>query len=613
MRTLLLLLGLLSLTIPWQPTFAQENSLSNHPSPYLAMHGNDPVLWHTWGEEAFEAARRDKKLLFVSSGYFSCHWCHVMQKESYQNEEIASLINRHFIPVKVDRELNPALDAYLIKFLENTQGYSGWPLNVFITPQGHPLVGLVYLPPDDFKHLLQKINTLWATESEMLIKDAADGAHELALLQTQPSSHIATPHDLNNYYKSLLSQSRSLADEFQGGFGEQSKFPMVPQMQALLELYRLQKDPALGNFLQQTLNQMARLGLHDHIGGGFYRYVVDPNWHVPHFEKMLYDNALLVQLYFQAADVFTEPYYKEVALDTVDFMLRDMQHIQGGFIASLSAVDDKNREGAYYLWQDQQIQSLLNRQEYRLISKYWKLVSDEKLEHGQHIVQQMSLENATRRSGTTESQAIPLYNSARSKLLSARKKRSLPKDNKRLASWNALALSALTTSLGEVSNAKYRKAAIRTHRYLTTQLWDGEQLHRARQEERSLGRAGVEDYALVARALLDWYKVSDAKEDLELARTLTKQAWTRFYKQGWIRSEEKFLEYGNKEYLLTDDVLPSASAVIIENSLRLSRLLGDKALEKQARQALALSHTSLNNEPFWYVGYISIVRKLANN
>jgi uncharacterized protein YyaL (SSP411 family) len=600
MRALLFLFALL----PTLPASAQlSNRLLDHPSPYLAMHGHDPVHWQTWGEEAFAAARREHKLLFVSDGYFSCHWCHVMQRESYRDPEIAKLLNQHFIPVKVDRELNPALDAYLVDFLENTQGYSGWPLNVFITPDGHPLVGLVYLPPGDFRALLVKVSTLWEQDRQALARDAARAARELAARQRPARAHTPDAHDIRGYQRSLMNQLWQLADEMQGGFGEQSKFPMVPQMRTLLRLYAGNRDARLGHFLRLTLDQMASQGLHDQIGGGFFRYTVDPGWQVPHFEKMLYDNAQLAGLYLQAAEVFHHPAYRRIGLDTLDFMLREMHHPEGGFISSLSALDAQNIEGGYYLWRTEQLKQILAPEEYTAASHYWKLQGTPPLDGGYHAVQAESLEELAKALGHKPSQVKKTLASARQKLFHARQQRRLPRDDKRLAAWNGLALSALSRAVRISDEPRYRHAAEETAAYLLTRLWDGQTLMRARSARGSLGQAGIQDYALVAQGLSDWYEINRQKKKQAIHAMLA-QAWRRYYDRGWSRSEESFLQYANRDSVLADDVLPSPSATLIGLSLQ----AGDKALNRKAREALALSHTVLQSEPFWYVGYLDALQ-----
>ena len=366
------LLSVLLFLVATPPAQASlKNQLSGHPSPYLAMHGKDPVQWQTWGKEALARARAKNKPLFISSGYFACHWCHVMQQESYQSPAVAALLNQYFIPVKVDRELEPALDAHLIDFVQRTRGQAGWPLNVFLTPEGYPLVGLTYSPTKPFIDLLEKLREMWGQQSDKLRAMALDAAQEIAAEQDRAMNlETLDPIALNN---ALVAMALALGDEMEGGFGRQSRFPMAPQWSVLLKSLQAKEDGGLRELSSLTLDQMANQGMRDHIGGGFFRYTVDPGWQIPHYEKMLYTQALLSRLYLQAADTLGRPRYRELARETLDFSIDVLKGEEGGFIASLSAVDPDNVEGGGYLWSDRQLQQALNAEELAFARKRWRL------------------------------------------------------------------------------------------------------------------------------------------------------------------------------------------------------------------------------------------------
>ena len=408
------------------PVWAERaNQLANHPSPYLAMHGEDPVHWQDWGEAAQQAALQEDKLLFVSSGYFSCHWCHVMQRESFSDPAVAALLNKYFIAVKVDRELNPALDSKLIDFVERTQGYAGWPLNVFITPEGYPLVGVVYLPAADFKSLLQSLVTQWQQRKAELKQLATAATAELATPQISDAK-VLPPDQAESYVKNLFTHTFALADELQGGFGQQNKFPSVPQLQVLLAEYQRNQMQRLGGFLQLTLDHMASQGLNDQLGGGFFRYTVDPAWQTPHFEKMLYDNAQLVSLYLQAAAVFPQMNYQAVAYRTLDFMLRELATPEGALAASLSAVDEQGVEGGYYLWHEADLSRLMTQPEMQVVKLVWGIKGTPALEAGHHLTQVMSLEQAAGQLHLPLATLQTNFASAQKKLLQARAQRRVP-------------------------------------------------------------------------------------------------------------------------------------------------------------------------------------------
>ncbi len=599
-----LLVVLLALSVSvWAQPFGNE--LTNHPSAYLAMHGKDPVHWQTWGEAAQQAAVHEDKLLFVSSGYFSCHWCHVMQRESYSDPEIATLLNKHFIPVKVDRELNPALDGKLIDFVERTRGYAGWPLNVFITPEGYPLVGMVYLPPADFKTFLLNLQKEWQQRKAALKQLATAATAELA--SPQISETEALPPDRGeDYAKYLLDHAFALADELQGGFGQQNKFPSVPQLQVLLAEYQRNKTDRLDGFLQLTLDQMASQGLNDQLGGGFFRYTVDPAWQVPHFEKMLYDNAQLAHLYLQASRVFPQKTYRAIAYRTLDFMLRELATPQGALAASLSAVDDQGIEGGYYLWQESELSSLLTASELQISKLVWGIKGAPELEAGHHLHQAMGLAQAAGQLNLSLAEAGTELASAQQKLLQARAQRHVPKDTKKIAAWNGLALSALAQAVSSPGGEQYRAAATQVRDYLRNVLWDGHQLQRVMSATGPVGRAGLEDYAYVAQGLLDWSGVTGDKADHDLARRIVRQAWQRFYgEQGWQLTDAMWLRYGTGDSLLQDGVMPSPADSLIATSLRLA----DKTLEQPAVRALNGGDTEITLGPFWYASRIEVIRQ----
>jgi uncharacterized protein YyaL (SSP411 family) len=518
----------LLIVLPFQ-TGQAANTLSGNPSPYLAMHAEDPVDWHPWGEAALARARAENKPLFISSGYFSCHWCHVMQRESYRDEAIAALLNRHFIPVKIDRELHPALDRHLIDFVRATRGQAGWPLNVFLTPEGYPFVGLTYARPEPFRALLQRVAKAWTergAELNRIARDAAaaDAPADAELVEAAPE----------------------------------------PRLRALVEL---------------TLDQMASQGLRDQIGGGFFRYTVDPGWQVPHYEKMLYTQALLSRLYLQAGVLLKRPDYLEVARDTLDFTLQTMAGSDGGFIASLSAVDDAGVEGGGYLWSEEQLREALLPGELAYAGKRWRLQGALPTDGGF-----LPLQGAV---SETEAVTAELEALVRGKLLAARAPRQHPGDAKQLAAWNGLMLSALVDGARILQDIRYRDAAAALAGYLAGKLWDGRELHRMRDKEGSAGEASLEDYAYVAAALHEWGGYGKSAQALELAGRIAQAAWERYFgPAGWRSSARTLIPGVAAETAVPDSQLPSPAAELI----RLSRLIESQSLRQRADEALRMSY-----------------------
>ena len=599
------------------PSFAYadlSNTLKGNSSPYLAMHGNDPVKWQQWNSETVARAKAENKLLFVSIGYFACHWCHVMQKESYQAADTAKVLNSKFIPVKVDRELNPALDARMIEFVNRTRGYSGWPLNVFITPDGYPLFGLVYLPHDDFTALVEKLASYWDEDSAGLIADAKLAASELA-----PADIDVTKTSLSDRVdrlgKEFVKRTLIDADKFLGGFGEQSKFPSAPRVAALLEQYKKTDDEKLGKFLKTTLNSMQKYGLYDSLGGGFFRYTVDPQWQVPHFEKMLYDNALLARLYFDAAEVFERNDYRATAIATTRFMYKTLGTKSGGLVASLSAVDDNNVEGGYYLWDRDAIKNILSPGEWAVVEPAWNIVGTPTLDGlflpvAEGDMNELAKEKSVVAAGIKQEELTSLLDAARSKLLKVRAKRGLPVDTKRLAAWNGLALSALIRAAQVTNDQQDKQAAKDLRDFLVKQLWDGKQIIRARNKQgKAIGKATIEDYAFVAEGLLEWARYTNKQEDYQLAVEVTNQAWKRFFgKQGWRLSEENLLAYGISEHAIADGPMPSPAAIILRVTQDILTQDSHANLPmKDFRIALAASEAEVLDDPFWFSSYVAVL------
>ncbi|MBI5612653.1 MAG: thioredoxin domain-containing protein [Gammaproteobacteria bacterium] len=594
LAAVLLFLGLLGLA---PAGHALDNQLKSHPSPYLALHGADPVAWQDWNEAAVALARKQNKLVFLSIGYFSCHWCHVMQRESYQNAEIARFINAHFIPVKVDRELDPALDARMLEFAEATRGMGGWPLNVFVTPDGHPLYATLYLPPQEFLAVLERLDVLWTSDRDKLMALA----HQAEAKPKGPGKPALAPARVQAYAKQLVAEALARADLLQGGFNDQTKFPLAPQLDFLLAHQARSPDPKLEEFLQLTLDQMAANGLHDHLGGGFFRYTVDPGWKTPHFEKMLYDNAQLARLYLRAARVFKREHYARVAARTLDFMTTTLRDPSGAFIAALSALDDKGVEGGYYLWHAEELDTLLSVDERAAYRLAWGMQDAPPFEAGYLPIPSLAIGEIAERLQRPRAETEKLLTDAAGKLRAARAQRGLPRDTKLIAAWNGLALAAFSEAARVTGDESYRATARAVRDYIMKQLWDGEALRRSRAADKTLGKVALEDYAYVASGLLEWAELTGEPADYAQAKAVTMQAWRRFYgARGWRLEERSLIQAETGQDMLTDGPMPSPSGVVAEVSLRLAAKTGDKALRERALAALNTHQAALQESAFWY-------------
>lgn len=582
---------------------ALVNQLKGHPSPYLAIHADDPVAWQDWNQAVIDEARRGDKLLYISIGYFSCHWCHVMQRESYRNNEIAEFLNRHFIPVKVDRELEPALDARMIEFVQSVQGRAGWPLNVFVTPEGHPLYAVLYLPPDRFLTVIQRMQELWTRKRERLTelarRDAAsaDGPGHPELDAARVRSYAAT----------VEKWALNLADPINGGFGRRSKFPSVPQLEFLLDRWGQGRDQRLEGFLLLTLDNMAQGGLQDHLGGGFFRYTVDAKWTIPHFEKMLYDNALLAKLYLRASRALGRIAYEQVALRSLDFMINELRTPAGAFMASLSAVDDTSIEGGYYLWSQDQLKAVLQPRERRAYMLAWGMGASAPFEQGYlPAVRGMTSVDIAGTMQTTQDEVERLLATAAKKLYQVRRRRKLPKDTKLLAGWNGLALSAFAYAAQLTGSEHYQRVARGIRDYLMKELWDGKSLHRAVSHGGPVGRTAIEDYAYVALGLLHWAKLTGQRHDYIRAREIASEGWKRFYgPRGWRLAEASLIETETGHDLILDGPMPSPAAVLARTSLELAARLRDPGLRDRALSALNSGHQQLQRNPLWNATQVS--------
>lgn len=582
------------------PAQALTNQLENHPSPYLALHGNDPVAWQDWSPAAVELAREQEKLLYISVGYFSCHWCHVMQKESYRDEVIAAILNESFIPVKVDRELEPALDARLIRFAQATLGSAGWPLNVFLTPQGHPLYSVLYMPPENFGQVLLRLRQLWQENPASL--------SELAARESSPALGPGKPElDMDRVRKlarSVLSAAMAIADKVHGGFGQSNKFPMAPQLDFLLDQYARGGNDELKEFLVLTLDRMAENGMYDHIGDGFFRYTTDPAWSAPHFEKMLYDNAQLAVLYMRASELLGVPGYEEIGRRTLDFMLREMRDEGGAMVASFSAVDGRGVEGGYYLWQKTELSELLPDEVMRVGQLAWGMDGPLAFQAGYLPRKGLDLNQISGKLNAPETEVIDLLESARTTLFEARSLRVLPTDSKLLAGWNGLALAGFAQAAKTTGSRVYLDAASGIHSYLMNRLWDGTSFRRAVDGTRALGQASLEDYAYAALGMWAWAELTQREEDFAVVEAIIEQAWDRFYDNGWRLAEVSLIASEPVRDLIADGPMPSPAAVVARLSLDIAARNGDTELTRRVLAALNSAVEPLERHGFWYTSQV---------
>ena len=592
-----LLISILSISL------AYSNALKNHSSPYLAMHGNDPVHWMEWGEAALQKARKENKLLFVSIGYYACHWCHVMHRESFSNAEIANKLNVDYISVKVDRELNPVLDKRLIEFASATLGQAGWPLNVFITPSGEPLVAATYIPQKSFSTALTDLAQQWKQDHKTLSADAKALNLKLNIALTGQEKRGTQKHIADNS-DAFIKDIMSSADTLQGGLGEQMKFPSSPQLHALFELNKKRKKPDIDKFIRLTLDAMSQKGLHDELGGGFYRYTIDQGWNTPHYEKMLYNNALLPLLYFDAADYYKEEDYRQTALETLYFLQDAMQGKSGAFIASLSAVDDKGVEGGYYLWTLDELKKILNQQELQLATAAWEIDSTS---DGVLPMMQITLAELAKKRGLSNADTASQLKQLNGKLTKHRAKtREIPRDHKLLTAWNGLALAAFARGIQSDKQLKARGQELAN---FLISMWNGKHLRRSAASNKS---GTLNDYAAASWGLLSWAQATGSESSRKMGIQLANYAWQHFYQNGkWLeapKADAQLIPKGVQTTHISDEPYPSAETLLI----RASFLANTTDLKARAHKVLSLSSKSIEYNPYSYASLIAAAEKFKN-
>lgn len=528
-----LTLSLLGLALTMPAAADPRSPLAQSISPYLRLHAGDPVHWREWDPGLLEQARISGRPLLVSSGYYACHWCHVMHQESFLDPGIAARLNRDYIPVKIDRELHTALDSYLLEFLRATRGSAGWPLNVVILPSGDALAGVVYAPRDDFARFLDGITGRLGRDGEALAALAREARIELTGRIRAGEERLSAGR-ASRLPDTLWAAMKRDADLLAGGFGEQSKFPRVPELEALLTARAQGRAPDWADeFLTVTLDEMARAGLRDVIGGGFFRYSETPDWGRPHFEIMLEDQAQLARLYLRAARQFGRDDWAVIGRETLAFVVREMMlDARGAFASGLSAMDDAGREGAVYLWTPEQFDAALEAHPApRLVRAWFGLDGAPRFDYGQLPLEGRDLESVAERFGLSSHEARALVERGREALREYRQIRGLPRDEKQLTGLHGLLLAAFAElhedpDLGPVGAALAERLSEKARAPGgLSQLLD--------LPPEVAGRAELADYAFLAHGLHAWAVATGAGRDAVVAELL-EAAWRDFRDaDGW--------------------------------------------------------------------------------
>lgn len=581
------------------------NRLAREKSPYLLQHGHNPVDWYPWGAEAFDKAREEKKPIFLSVGYATCHWCHVMERESFENEDIARYLNAHFVSIKVDREERPDVDRVYMTFVQATAGRGGWPMSVFLTQDLKPFFGGTYFPPTPrqgqpgFLDVVTRIHDLWASRPGDLQRSAEDIVLELRkAAQPEPRNVVLSANTL----VAAAARVKGLYDVRHGGFGGAPKFPQPSILLFLLSYGAAHGDRDAVEMVLKTCDRMAEGGICDQLGGGFARYATDADWQIPHFEKMLYDNALLVRVYLAAYQASGEARYADVARGILHYARRDMTALDGGFYSAEDA-DSGGREGQFYCWTLDELASLLTAEERRVAVRYYGITREGNfVDHsdpcplpGQNVL-------CIRDPNLTAAEVV-LLTTAKAKLLAARERRSRPyRDDKILASWNGLMLGAFSEAFAVLGDPAYLDAARRNLAFIRERLWDAKSrtlYHRWREGERDSVQL-LSAYAFLFSGTLDLYEATLEPDTLAFALELADALMVRFFDrenggfwQSGVESEDLILRT-KEDY---DGAEPSGNSVATLALLRLAEIAGREDLGKASELTLHRYAGRLHDQP----------------
>jgi uncharacterized protein YyaL (SSP411 family) len=581
------------------------NRLAREKSPYLLQHQHNPVDWYPWGQEAFAKALREDKPIFLSIGYSTCHWCHVMERESFENREVADFLKAHFISIKLDREERPDVDKIYMTAVQAMSGQGGWPLNCFLTPDLHPFYGGTYFPPEpkyghpSFMQVLSQIAKIWESRRDQILQSATGFYDQLkSLASAAPAKAAISPETLDH----AMGRFKREYDYHFGGFGGPPKFPRPSQPIFMLWFGSRAKDTDAIDMVLKTCDFMAAGGICDQLGGGFARYSVDERWLVPHFEKMLYDNAQLLELYLDAFLISGEPRHAQTARDIIEYVSRDLADPEGGFYSAEDA-DSEGKEGKFYCWTSAELSRLLTTAELAVAKRYFGLTdkgnfldhSDPNPLPNQNILSvvdpKLSPEEKT------------LLDSARAKMFKARSGRIRPhRDDKVLSSWNGMMLAALARAYAVLGDDSFRKAAEKNVAFIKKNLWDAATrtlYHRWREGERDSVQL-LRAYAQMMTGALNLYEATLAPEHLDFSVALAETVLAKFYDPangGFFESLE-----GSKDLILRvkedyDGAEPSGNSVATLTLLRLGAITGRKEFTAAAEKTLNSMASRLNELP----------------
>ena len=568
------------------------NRLINESSPYLLQHAHNPVDWYPWGDEAFDRARAEDKPVLVSIGYSACHWCHVMEHESFEDEDVAAIQNDHFINIKVDMEERPDVDQIYMNFVQMTTGRGGWPMNVFLTPEKLPFFGGTYFPPNprygmpSWRQILTSISDAFRERRDELQESAEHIVSELRKMSVvEPAAGSLSPEMLD---AAFVSFTRTF-DAANGGFGGAPKFPAAMSLEFLLRYHHRTGDDKALSMVTYSLEKMARGGIYDQLGGGFHRYAVDAVWLVPHFEKMLYDNAQLIRVYLHTFQVTGDEFFKRIAVECLEYICREMLDPSGGFYSTQDA-DSEGEEGKFFVWTPEEITEVLGEDVGRAFCRAYDVTAGGNFEgHSILNIKDPALAGNDR------------FDDARKRLFEHREKRVKPfRDEKILTAWNGLMLAAFADAAGVLGDERYLSIAKKNADFILTELQKDGRLLRTWKDGKAKLNGYVEDYANVADGLVELFQVSGDAEYLTEAKRLADLMITEFWdaESGgffFTSNDHEQLVVRNKD--LYDNATPSGNSVAADVLLKLAKLTGEDKYERFAVTVLRLTASQIRRHP----------------
>jgi hypothetical protein len=576
------------------PAARRANRLAKEKSPYLQQHKHNPVDWYPWGDEAFARAKKEDKPIFLSIGYSTCHWCHVMERESFENDEIAAVLNGHFVSIKVDREERPDVDAVYMAAVMAMSGHGGWPLSAFLTPEREPFFAGTYFPPAPFRDLLERVAEMWKGQRQKL----TDGAKEVAKAVAGFGRAAGVAGDLDPaLFDRAVASYQGQYDDEQGGFGSAPKFPQSVALEFLMRMHRRTGSEAALAMVRRQLDAMMRGGIYDQLGGGFHRYSTDARWLVPHFEKMLYDNALLVRAYLQAWQITREPEYARIVRETCEYVLRDMTSPEGAFYSAEDA-DSEGFEGTFYLWTPAKLKAVVPGRDGEILCRAFGVVEggnwvphEEREPRGNSVVHlAASIGDLSREFKLDAAEVTKVLADGKRKLFEARARRPRPhRDDKILTEWNAMMIGALASAGAALEEPRFVAAAEKAARFVLDHLRrkDGRLLRRHREGESAIP-AYLDDYAFLAEALADLYQATfrpgyldDCLNIAEAMNALFGDPDGGFY---FTAKDHETLIVRTQE--IQDGAIPSGNAVAAHALFKLAELTSREPLKKAALNTL---------------------------